>query len=108
MNGLTNGAKYGARGGAPGAPVLVELNARVVGFGDLEVEVLDRGRGLQGRSLAELGKEFSPLQPVGAPATAAQPAAQQQLAGSGKGVPSTASAFHNVRSARIGISDCVM
>ncbi len=57
MNGLTNAAKYGGSQ-EDGA---VALHARVLASGELEIEVLDHGPGLRGRTLAELCNEFSEL-----------------------------------------------
>lgn len=56
MNGLTNAAKFGPHEGAT-----VELNATLAADGALLIEVLDRGRGLQGRTLADLSQEFPEL-----------------------------------------------
>lgn len=88
MNGLTNAAKYGGGGGVgpellrrgaepEPAPAPIRLSARLApGGSGLEVEVLDSGPGLRGRSLAELTREFTELPnrreedlPPGSPAT---------------------------------------
>ncbi len=58
MNGLANAAKYGR---ARGEPAAIELRAALAAGGGLVIEVLDRGRGLRGRTLEDLRQEFSEL-----------------------------------------------
>ncbi len=57
MNGLTNAVKYSQEGAA----AEVHVSARMTAAGGLVIEVLDRGRGLRGRTLEELGREFAEL-----------------------------------------------
>ena len=74
MHGLTNAARHGRAtaggtgagggGGASDAPGDVELRLRVTpheGGARLVIEVLDTGRGLLGRTLTELRREFAEL-----------------------------------------------
>jgi signal transduction histidine kinase len=90
MNGLTNCAKYGSRGDSVTA---IELNARMGGAGELIIEALDRGSGLQGRTLADLSSEF--VVPAAVPSQ-----------GAGEH-PTLDSAFDNVRSTGMGIPICL-
>jgi hypothetical protein len=112
-NGLTNAVKYGGRGGAPaGEAVAIQLSARMAapasgpgGEPQLEVEVLDGGRGLGGRTLAELSREFAVLSPMATGGssfpypTAASTQPQPQLQSPMSAAASAASAFSNVSSA---------
>ena len=52
-NGLTNAAKYGGAA-ASGEPAQIDVNCRLAEDGRLVIEVLDRGQGLLGRTLADL------------------------------------------------------
>ena len=82
-NGIENAVAFG--GGVPGLRAIM----RGGDSGDLEIEVLDSGPGLQGRTLEDLAAEFAGLpyllQDAAAPAARA--------GGDGRG----ASAFGNVR-----------
>jgi signal transduction histidine kinase len=93
-NALSNAAKHSGGGGG-GPAGTVNLNARVGAGGALEIDVLDRGRGLRGRTLAELGTEFAELPTGEGPAAAPR--------GVGPGV----SAFNRVRSTGMGLPICV-
>lgn len=93
-NALSNAAKHSGGGGG-GPAGTVNLNARVGAGGALEIDVLDRGRGLRGRTLAELGTEFAELPTGEGPAAAPR--------GGGPGV----SAFNRVRSTGMGLPICV-
>ncbi len=113
MNGLTNGAKYG------GARV-VELNVRETDTGELLFEVLDRGCGLKGRTLADLSAELTfprekanstrrrrpSLEPQSAPVAVAAKPPPPGATTTGAEIQSD-SAFDNARSTRMGIPICV-
>ena len=101
MNGITNGAKYGgaARGGDGIGETVIEMGARKTERGELEIEVCDHGRGLQGRTLEELSKEFSEVPAIIAHQDRARAAsgADIQRPPATAGSTPTTSAFHNVR-----------
>ncbi len=63
MHGIANSETHGSPApGAPDAPI--DLVAGIAPDGGLAIEVLDRGAGLRGRTLADLSRKFMQL-PVG-------------------------------------------
>ena len=107
MNGLTkNAAKYGAAaaaGAGEAADAAIEVVARIASDGRLVIEVLDSGRGLRGRTLAQLRQEFVEL-PSRVPTL--EPPASQPERGAADGAPPPVSAFGNVRSTGMGVPIC--
>jgi hypothetical protein len=104
MNGLTNCSKYGTRGDTVTA---IELNAYMAPGprGELVIEALDRGAGLQGRTLADLSAEFSVRRLPHGP----DDVALDRVPGSGH-VAEPVSAFDTVRTFHGHLRDvmCVM